>query len=392
MTKTFTATAILQLRDEGLLDLDDPLVRHVSEFAAVSNAFGPIEQVTLRRLLQHTSGLQTEIPSDDPRKWAQLPTQQVVARLDRARIAIPPGTAYKYSNLGFRLLGETVSRVSGTDLFEYLQAQILHPLGMESTSPAPTGACCARGHDALEPGEALEPAREIDPGVTGGEGGLWSCVDDLARWVSQQFRVGDSLARGQGQVLAGRTLAEMQRPTVLCHPDWTDAFGLGWGATRRGGTTVVGHGGLVYGFNSCVCFSPSDRVGVVVLVNGVGGEGAASLARDLLEVSLASRPDLGADAAAKEPHPTRPEWRELLGRYLDPEYGEVIRIQVGDAGLEYVDEARAGRPIAVEPTRDPSCFVATEGRAAGEELRFLRRADGAIDGLNLAGNPLVRPR
>ena len=130
ITKTFTAAAILQLRDEGRLSLDDPLQRHIPEFAKAQVRAGTLEKVTLRRLLTHHSGLTTEAPLPC---WDALefPTREaLLAAMPGIEIVIPPDSAFKYSNLAFGLLGEVVARVSGRSYAEYLQTQILDPLGM----------------------------------------------------------------------------------------------------------------------------------------------------------------------------------------------------------------------------------------------------------------------
>ena len=125
ITKTFTGTAIIQLRDEGRLDLDDPVVRHIPEFAAVRARKGRVEGVTLRRMLCHHSGLVGEIPGDH---WETLrfpAMEEMLAALPDVEIVLEQDAAFKYSNLAFALLGEVVSRVSGQPYTEYVRAQIL---------------------------------------------------------------------------------------------------------------------------------------------------------------------------------------------------------------------------------------------------------------------------
>jgi D-alanyl-D-alanine carboxypeptidase len=265
VTKTFTATAVVQLRDDGLLELDDPLVRHIPEFAAARNPFGPIELVTLRHILQHSSGLQGEIPNRDPREWTLLPTPDVVVALDRATVAIPPGTAYKYSNLGYRLLGEVVQRVSGRDFWEYLRQAIFEPLGMRDTTHEVRGGLHGRAAVGHRPGPVPEPRIPLE--VEGGEGGLWSTVEDLACWTAQQLRTDEALERRPGQVLRGPSLLELQQPTFLAE-EWTLARSLGWFRWWDGERTLVVHDGHVAGFASSVSFSPEDGIGAIVLTNG----------------------------------------------------------------------------------------------------------------------------
>src|SRR5215212_11484550 len=159
ITKTFTATAIVQLRDQGKLRLDDPLVKHVPEFGAVENPFGPIEDVTLRRVASHSSGLMGEPPLDH---WFTLPfptREEWLAALPRVKVAIPPGSAFKYSNLGYTLLGEVIERMTGRPYVEYMQEAIFSPLGLDSSTyePEPSGAL----KDRAAPGHMAHPYEDM---------------------------------------------------------------------------------------------------------------------------------------------------------------------------------------------------------------------------------------
>jgi D-alanyl-D-alanine carboxypeptidase len=382
VTKTFTATAVVQLRDDGLLELDDPLVRHIPEFAAARNPFGAIELVTLRHLLQHSSGLQGELPNRDPREWTLLSTSDVVATLDRVVVAIPPGTGYKYSNLGYRLLGEVVQRVSGRDFWDYLRHAIFEPLGMHDTTHAPKGALEERAAEGHRPGPAREPRIPLE--VEGGEGGLWSTVEDLARWTAQQLRTDEALERGPGQVLRGASLLELQQPTFVAE-EWTLARSLGWFRWWDGEPTLVVHDGHVGGFASSVLFSPADGVGAIVLANGAT-PAPGELGRKLVGAVRPLLPDEQRKRGAPD-HVPSPEWLELLGAY-----------RAADDWIEARVEVRDGRPVcvlpdgpvALRPTDDALCFVALAGRPVGETVRFFRGEDGTIAGLNLAGFPLLR--
>jgi CubicO group peptidase (beta-lactamase class C family) len=225
ITKTFTGTAIMQLRDEGRLHLDDPVVQHIPELREAASPFGAIETLTIRRMLSHESGLRSEPPGTD---WA-VPTYEGLVEPNLARIAeigirVPPNTQWKYSNLGYQLLGEIVARVAGKPYVDYLHAEILDPLGMTSTAfePLPDGLRdrCATGYAGRWFTDELDVARAVPP--VWAEGGLWSSVEDLARWISLQFRV-DGGPRAGSQVLAGTTLKEMHTPRYLVDEAWTEA-------------------------------------------------------------------------------------------------------------------------------------------------------------------------
>ena len=138
ITKTMTAIAILQLRDRGLLSLDDPAVRYVPELRQVHDQFGPVDRITIRDLLTHSAGFRNPTwPWDcddakncdwqpfEPTKWAQ-----VAAMLPYTHVAFAPGTQWSYSNLGYVFLGQIIERLSGDDFEVYVTKNILMPLGM----------------------------------------------------------------------------------------------------------------------------------------------------------------------------------------------------------------------------------------------------------------------
>jgi CubicO group peptidase (beta-lactamase class C family) len=393
ISKTITATTVLQLRDEGRLGLDDPAVRHLPELAAVADPFGSIEALTIRRLLQHTSGLQGEAPwQDTDRIWMYRPAE-LLAALPLARVATPPEVDHKYSNLGFELLGLIVARIAGVPFPQHARATVLDPLGMRDTVWHPDEEQSPRravGHDARARDDRPPVARDIASDTATADGGLWSTLEDLGRWVAQQLRADPALERGPGQVLAGRTLAEMHRPTFASKPDLTEAQGLCWYATRKGETILVGHSGALWGFLSNVSFSAAGRVGAIVLLNGVGP--ASTLARTLVEAVLpAIREADDRVPLAAPPEPAPDAWRELLGTYRDPEFGTDIVVDWRDGRLVIVGDPTDGEPDhPLEPTSEPLVFTIRDGRPGGEPLVFGRGADGRIDRCNAAGYPAMR--
>jgi CubicO group peptidase (beta-lactamase class C family) len=397
ITKTFTATAILQLRDAGALRLDDPLVAHLREFGQARNPYGPIEDVTIRGLLTHMSGLQGEMPVADPDAWPLLLPDELLAALHRVAVVIPSWTAFKYCNLGFELLAAVVRRATGRTLPEYVAAEILEPLGMISTAHEPgrdLAARCAVGYDARAFDDRPPRARSFLSATMEGDGGLWSSVEDLARWIAAQLAADPRVReRGPGAVLAPATLAEMQRPTYLGDPErdaWRHGQGLGWYATRRpSGVVVTGHSGALNGFTSNISFRVEEKLGAIVLLNGIGG--AADLAGDLLEAALVPiRAARAREAAAAPPDPCPPDLARLLGEYRDPEFGEQVRVEWRD-GCLWLLEADPDEPDhPLEATDDPLVFTMRVGRPAGERLTFLRGPDDGVDRANMGGYPMVR--
>jgi len=387
ITKTFTGTAIMQLRDGGRLHLDDPAVGYLPELRGAASPFGPIETLTIRRMLSHESGLQGDPPGTD---WAALRYEGVAARnLQRVAeigIKIPPNTQQKYSNLAYQLLGEVVARVSGIPYVEYVRERILEPLGMASTAfeplPAELRSRTATGYARRFLSDASELA-PVPPSVWA-EGGLWSCVEDLARWVAFQLRR-DGPPEGE-RVLAGSTLTEMQTARYLGDATWTEAWAIAWYARRRGDATWVQHGGGIYGFNTSVCFDPDERVGAIALLNGRGDAGG--LAMDLGAIA---REAVRAAAPAIAPRPMPETYRPLLGIYVDPVDGWLVRVEWRDGKLSLIDPTdETWRPI-LAPTEDPYAFVVEPGvRESGEPAEFRHQADGRVASLFLASVTLQR--
>jgi CubicO group peptidase (beta-lactamase class C family) len=395
ITKTLTATAILQLRDEGCLSLGDPLVAHVPEFAAASNRFGPIEQVTLHGLLTHASGLQSDPPLAHPAplEWGYLTRREILGSLEAMAVVIPPGSRFKYSNLGYELLGEVVRRVSGRSLNAYFLEYITGPLGMSSTAHDPDPELAARCAVGYRPVYLDQPAAAppLPYGWCRACGGLWSTVSDLSRWISQQFRSGFDHRRGPGQVLDGPTLAEMHRPVVVQKDTLEGAQGLGWGIWRTGDLVMQEHRGGLDGFISVVEFDEVRQLGVIVLTNGTAetfplADELAAMAAPIAATVAATR--AAADVRRPAPAPVSAAWQPLIGSYRQGESEVRVEVRGEDLALVHVDSPIA--PIGLTTTDDPDRFVVTAGRFIGEDLRFTRDGAGRVLRLVEGSEPYIR--
>jgi D-alanyl-D-alanine carboxypeptidase len=389
ITKTFTGTAIMQLRDEGLLHLDDPAVAHLPELRGAASPFGAIETVTIRRMLSHESGLTSEPPGTD---WT-LPAYEGLVDRNLVRVAeigtrIPPNTQPKYSNLAYQLLGEIVARTSGTPYAEYVRAAILEPLGMTASGFEPLLEALvsrrATGYAGRFLSDELEPA--VTPPTVWAEGGLWSCVEDLARWLSLQLRE-DGGPRKDAQVLAGATLKEMHTARYLGNDEWSEAWCITWYAVRRQDVIWVQHSGGLHGFITNVCFDPKTKVGAIALLNGIGD--APALAMDLATIA---RDAVRAAAPPIEPPAPLPEaYRPLLGIYADRDSATVVRLEWRDGKLVFVDPDQATWRPTIAPTDDPDVFLVEPGaRESGEKVLFGRLPDGRVASVFLAAATLVR--
>jgi CubicO group peptidase (beta-lactamase class C family) len=394
ITKTFTGTAIMQLRDAGKLDLDDPIVKWVPELAgcATPEAVGG---VTIRRLLSHESGLVSEPPGTD--FMAEQPSYQGVAARNLERVteiftAVPPNTQLKYCNLGYQMLGEIVSRVSETPYPQYVAEQIIAPLGMASTGFEPLAPELAGRSAVGYSGRAFSDELAIAPSMPllWAEGGLWSTVSDLARWLSFQLAAHPAHGADSAQaesVLAAATRREMHKPRYLSDEEWSSAWGISWYSVRKNDVTWVQHSGGLPGFASNACFDRGSRVGAIVLINGDADAAtmAMSLAARARELAAAAAPQL------KPPAPTPANLIPLLGVYAPADMSVLIRVEWRDGKLAIVEGSGPAETVPLERGVEPGSFVAAAGfRQSGEPVVFKRRADGAVTSMLIGGGSLVR--
>ena len=407
ITKTFTGTAIMQLRDIGALDLDDPVVKWIPE---LSDSASPatIGGVTIRRLLSHESGLVSEPPGTD--FLASEPSYEGRASQNLARVAeiftaVPPNTQLKYCNLGYQLLGEIVQRASGIPYPEYVAGRILTPLGMASTGFEPLPAALAGRRATGYAGRAFSDELAVAPVMppAWAEGGLWSTVEDLGKWLSFQVAAHadkaeyagpesagaapDESAQAGSAVLSSATRREMHKPRYLSDEEWSSAWGISWYSVRKDDVTWVQHSGGLPGFTSNACFDRSTGVGAIVLVNGVAD--ASGLA-----MSLAAAGRGLAAAAAPQPRPlvaTPADLAPLLGVYAPPDFSFLVTLEWRDGQLTLIDMSDPADKVVLNRAGEPGGFVVAPGvRSSGEAVEFRRLPDGSVASLAYGGGRLVR--
>jgi len=270
ITKLFTSTAILQLRDAGRLQLDDPIVTHLPWFS-IGQPYADAPVMTIRHLLTHTAGLPREAGFPYWTDGDFPPIEKVREQLPQQRVALPTETEWKYSNLGLTVAGEIVAAVSGRPYADYVAQHVLEPLGMKRTfvtTPPADHPDLAVGYERRLPGGGRATAPYTDGRGITAAANMTTCVTDLARFAMLQFREG---AAGGAQILKSSTLREMQRPHWV-EPDWAAGWGLGFRILRQNDKTYVGHGGALRGYRTQIQLCPAERIGVVVLTNADDGD------------------------------------------------------------------------------------------------------------------------
>ncbi|MHB1193220.1 MAG: serine hydrolase domain-containing protein [Longimicrobiales bacterium] len=289
ITKTFTAVAILQLRDRGLLSLDDPIVRYVPELRDVHNPFGLMEGITLRHLLSHSAGFRAGTwPWSEGEPWEPYePTEwsQLVAMMPYTSILFAPGSQYSYSNPGIIFLGRVIEKVTG-DVFEaHMEKNIFRPLGMRRTyyDLTPWHLLPYRSnHYFVRGGKPEAGGLDFNTGITVSNGGLNAPIPDMARWLG--FLMGSAPEGVDAEAILSRSsLDEMWRTVVpIGESDiGQESMGLSFFLYDLDGRRLIGHTGTQRAFYSFFVMDPEARVAAIWVINSVGSGGAPPRADEL---------------------------------------------------------------------------------------------------------------
>ena len=274
ITKTFTAIALMQLEERGLVGLDDPIAKYVPEIRAVHDPFGDTSEITLRQLMSHSAGFRDPTwPWGGDQEWhpfEPLHWEQLVAMFPYTEILFRPGSRYSYSNPGILFLGRVIELLTTDDYEVYVDKNVLKPLGMHRSyfdvTPYHLQKDKARGY-YLRDG-VLTPARaETNTGVTVSNGGLNAPLEDMARYLA--FLVGDGAKSGYDGILKRASLEKLWRPVVEVsreagrHED----MGLSFFVEEANGGRFVGHHGEQNGFLSHFFVEPRSGTAYIVAYN-----------------------------------------------------------------------------------------------------------------------------
>ncbi|MFJ2090481.1 serine hydrolase domain-containing protein [Streptomyces sp. NPDC087901] len=371
LTKTFTAVLVMRLRDEGLLDLGDPLEKHLPGTG--------VGDVTIHQLLGHSAGLGAESPEP---WWERTPGSLRPALADvlgdQSRMH-PPGRRHHYSNPGYTLLGALIEAARGVSWAEVLRNEVLEPLGMHRTSPQAQAPHA--GGWAVHPwADVMLPEPAEDLGLMAPAGQLWSTTADLLRFAA-------FLADGDDRVLAAASVAEMKEPAAPPEAGgWDGHYGLGLQVVRRKGRTLIGHTGSLPGFLAALWFSAEDDVAVVVFANVTSGVMIGEVAAELVDIVAESEPRI------PEPWCPLPEVDAELLALTGPWYWgtrtNMLRL-TPDGGLELQTLNGQGRGARFT-ARPDGAWIGLDGYYAGETLRVVRNDDGSVNHLDLGSFVFTR--
>ena len=369
-SKLFAAIAILQLREAGKLRLDDPVVKYLPWFTP--KPAGPDDgPITIEQLLSHSSGLQRE--AGDHWSSFNFPTEaELIKLMPERQAAFPPQTRWKYSNLAFAVAGQVVEKITGQRWADYVQANIIKPLGMTATSIDKPDPGLATPYASRTPAGTRRILPFVDAKGMASATGLTSNVADLAKFISAQFRGGK--ASGANVLSAGSWREALRVRSV--DENWESGSGLGFDHNRFKGRTYVGHGGGYPGNTTMTRVQLDDKVGVVVLTN-TNDSNPGDIANQL----LATVGDAVAKAAKpKSAAPWDDAWARFAGLYRGSDDGvtQVVLLNKQLVLMPAMGSAAETRTV-LEPLGEGRFRLMAPGGggAIGEVVRFDEK-DGKV--------------
>jgi CubicO group peptidase (beta-lactamase class C family)/D-alanyl-D-alanine dipeptidase len=378
VSKLFTDVAIMQLVEQGKVDLDAPVTRYLPDF----HPHNPFEKpITLRQLMSHRSGLVREPPVGSYFDSTSPPLETTIASLNRTTLVYPPESHTKYSNAAIATVGYVLERVSGAPFAQALSKAVLEPLGMMASGFEPTPAL----KRDLAPAAMwtldgrMFPAPTFQLGIAPA-GSMYTTVTDLARFISALFAGGRGV---NGQVLKPETIGQMWTPQ-FAHSGEQSGYGIGFRVGTLDGHKSVGHDGAIYGFATTLQALPNDKLAVVVVTTRDGANAAVdeigeAALRGMLAVraghsdgvSVAGAPASSIDTTG----PVAPaRARLLVGRYA-PRSSPTREIELAHRGTGLAFMGPGGGGIPEVRARGDTLIV--DDRVFGRGARLLPNADSA---------------
>jgi CubicO group peptidase (beta-lactamase class C family) len=359
VTKQFTAAALMQLVEQGKVGLDDDITKYLPTYPTQGN------QIAVRRLLDHTSGIRGYTEIVEARRFFQIkyPKDSVVALFASKPFDFPTGERLVYNNSGYFLLGLIIENVSGQSYGDYVRKRIFEPLGMgRSSYCSETAVVKGRVHGYSYVSNGLIHAFQSDHSWPYAAGSLCSTAGDLITWL-RALHHGD-------RVISRDAYRQMTSPGKL--NDGTQVrYAMGLSVVEEAGRRMISHGGGISGFVSETRYYPGDDLYVVLLINTAGGADASDGARNIAEIVLGPSKEAPGQAFTGDLSP-------FAGTYRGVGRGLPIQLAVAVEGGRLV--ARIGpqqnpRPLRylggnrfAGPGRDWYTFVRDGDRVTAVQL------------------------
>ncbi len=398
--KTFTATAVMRLVEQGKVALDATVRTYVPELRLKDEDVA--SRVTVGHLFNHTAGWEGDLMEDVGAGDDAL--EKYVARMADIEQVTPLGETVSYNNASLSLAGRVIEKVTGTSYESAMAELVLRPLGMSDTYFFPTDVMTRRfavGHNRHEDGTVTVARPWAMPRGNAPAGGMSAPVRDQLTWA--RFHLGDGTAKDGTRILELEQLLRMQQPTAdMRGSALGDYVGISWLLSEVAGVRTVGHGGTTNGQHSDFLMVPERGFAVTSLTNC--GPNGPQLNRKIVQWALEHYLGL----VEREPEPVRLPDEELAaytGRFET--IAAVVEITVDAGRLSAAISIKPSMAVALQeagedPEEQPPFvlailaggddrFIVDEGDAKGMKGYFRRAADGTVDGVHLGGRLATRP-
>ena len=383
ISKLFNGVAAMSLNDQGKLPLDTPLSTYIDGVEPQDNT-GAEEGITTRNILSHVSGMPRE-PFVDYWETHSFPdTEQLRIDIAAQQQLYQPYDYYQYSNLGMAMLGDVIETISGQPWGEYVDENILTPLGMERTATDmpfdQVGNGFARGYYVRSPKGERKPVEAHSFKAFAPAAGVASSVNDLARFMSWHFRL---LENGGEEILKATTLKNMLRLHWMGAEFDESAWGLGYVAYDFGDEVLWGHGGYCPGTRAELVMRLPTKLGVAMMVtaNDISPWALAENVYGLLAESIIAANEATSDEDADSETEEKPDLAEYEGYYYIENYDDDSYIGLSEDGLFSI------RIYSDDPAGELQTWVHEEGDVfrrqrddgtLAEPIYFQRDEDGRV--------------
>lgn len=394
ISKTFAATAMMRLVEQGRVDLRAPVRKYLADFKVQDEAVS--RDVTVWNLLTHTGGWEGQVAGPDR---GEDTLRNFVSTIGNLMQLAPPGAAWSYNNAGFSIAGRVIESVTGTSINAAIRDLVFKPLGLEHAGTT-TGEFIthpfALGHaNRGENPPALQ--RPFVPSSSVTAGGVGLCVTDLLAYA--RFHLGDGTNAAGERILQRATLEQMRTPQLRKQSN-DDDIGLAWHLRTVGSIRTAAHGGTLAGHILLLELVPERNLAIAILTNSQNGwrliqdvERAAlksyTGATFAMNQAIAHR-GLVETLPSVEPLAKQPDPQPYVGRYLRPMNAVLVRADKGRLLVQIVPNN--GTPPAEMPVAfyGPDHAVIQDGADKGQSIEFVRDAAGAVKWVRVTGRIAMR--
>ena len=395
ISKTFAATMMMRLVEQGKVDLRAPVRNYLPDFKVRDEAAS--RDVTVWNLLTHTAGWEGQV-SGPERGEDTLRNFTATVMPDLMQVA-PPSAAWSYNNAGFSVSGRVIEAVTGMSINRAIESLVFQPLGLKHAGTTAGDFIVHRfavGHGPPHNG-IPGMIRPFSPSVSVTAGGVGLCMSDLLEYA--KFHLGNGITQG-GERLLTRDSLEMMRTTQLHKQGTDDDIGIAWHLRNVGPLRVAAHGGTLSGHILLLELVPEKNFAIGILTNSINGwRLIQDVEREILKqyhgatfpknYAIAHR-GLVETLPNVEPLAQQPDLAQYVGRYLRPMNAVSVRIESGRLVVQEIPNGGEPRPVIPIAFFGPDRAVVTEGTDRGQGIEFIRDAKGIVNWVRIVGRVAVR--